>query len=86
MRRPVAPAQIQPAMASAPFRQRAGRWQIAAVLALALMTGVAAGTLEPLQGPVGGLNAIVGLESEPGASVAVLAIDELPGLADEDNL
>jgi len=84
VRRPAVPA--QPAVAAATLRQRAGRWQIAAVLALALLTGVAVGTLDQLQGPVGGLNAIVGLESDAGASVALLGIDELPSLADEDNL
>lgn len=84
VRRPAVPA--QPSMAGVALRQRAGRWQVAAVLALALMTGVAAGTLESLQGPLGGLNAIVGLESDPGASVAVLSVDELPAFADEDHL
>ena len=83
-RRPAVPA--QPPIVRAALRQRSGRWQVAAVLALALMTGVAAGTLESLQGPLGGLNAIVGLESDPGASVAVLSVDELPGFADEDHL
>lgn len=74
-----------PVARAAPGR-RFAQWQAAAVLALALLTGVGVGALDVMQGPVGSLTSIVGLEADPGATTAALHIDVMTALGDEEQL
>lgn len=82
-KRPVGPQRA----ALPPVRRQVGNpWRAAAVLAFALMTGVAMGSLDMFSGPIGGLAEIIGVEMEGEHAVASLQLDSLPVIVDEEHL
>ncbi|MFM9939077.1 MAG: hypothetical protein ACKVP7_06240 [Hyphomicrobiaceae bacterium] len=85
-RRPAMPLQPAQAATARESQRRTSTWAAAAVLALALMTGIALGSMEALSGPLGGLGEIVGLEPEADRTLAALQLDGLPSVIDEEQL
>ena len=61
-------------------------WQAAAVLALALMTGVAIGSADLFSGPLSSLSEFVGIDTEPAQTTAGLHLDSLPWVMDEEQI
>lgn len=66
--------------------RRFGGWQAAAVLVLALLTGVAIGSADFLAVPLTGLADLVGIDTDTTQSVAALQLDGLPWVMDEEQL